>query len=212
MPPEARAATLLIPIEPPWDQRLARAAVRPLRATAVTPNQVTTLSLAMGLLAALLYAKSGFAAHLGAVCFVLSFWLDHVDGELARTTGRMTLFGHYYDLAADGAVLVALFVGIGIGLRDSALGPWSIGLGIAAGLGAAVIIVLRMQLEQRAGKAAVRQPNLLGFQIEDVMYLVGPITWLNLLPPFLVLAGIGAPLSALLVLWQCRRVPIERAR
>jgi phosphatidylglycerophosphate synthase len=212
MPPEARTATLLIPIEPPWDQRLARAAIRPLRATAVTPNQLTTLSLAIGLLAALLYAKGGFAAHLGAACFVLSFWLDHVDGELARVTGRTSGFGHHYDLAADGAVLVALFAGIGIGLRESALGSWSIGLGIVAGLGTAVIFVLRMQLERRAGKAAVRQPNLLGFEMEDVMYLVGPITWLGLLHSFLLLAGIGAPLFALLVLWQCRRVPIEQAR
>jgi archaetidylinositol phosphate synthase len=203
---EARSATLLTAINPPWDQRLARAAARPVGATPVTPNQVTTLSLVIGLLAALLYAQGGWAMHLGAVCFVLSFWLDHADGELARMTGRTSSFGHYYDLAAGGAVLVALFVGAGIGVREGALGAWSIGLGGAAGLGTAVTFVLRMQLERRAGKAAVRQPNLLGFELEDVMYLVAPITWLGLLQPFLVLAGIGAPLFALLVLWQCRRI------
>jgi hypothetical protein len=42
------------------------------------------------------------------------------------------------------------------------------------------------------------------------MYLLGPITWLGLLQPFLVLAGIGAFVFALLVLWQCRRVLLER--
>ena len=42
------------------------------------------------------------------------------------------------------------------------------------------------------------------------MYLLGPITWLGLLQPFLILAGIGAPLFALLVLWQCRGLLLER--
>jgi len=174
--------------------------------TPITPNQITTLSLAIGLLAAFLYARGGWAVHLGAACFVLSFWLDHADGEFARMTGRTSPFGHYYDLAAGGAVLVAVFVGIGIGTSDGALGAWSPGLGAGAGLATAAIFVLRMELERRAGKAAVRQPNLLGIELEDLMYLLGPITWLGLLQPFLLLAGIGTPLFALLVLWECRRL------
>ena len=85
--------TRLKSVDPPWDQRLARVAMRPLVASAVTPNQITSLSLAVGLLAALLYARGGWAADLGAACFVLSFWLDHADGELARVTGRSTRRG-----------------------------------------------------------------------------------------------------------------------
>jgi phosphatidylglycerophosphate synthase len=210
VPPAGRAIPLLIPIDPPWDQRLARALTRPLIATPITPNQITTLSLGVGLLAALLYAQGGWAAHVGAACFVLSFWLDHADGELARMTGRTSSFGHYYDLAAGGAVLVALFVGIGVGARHGTLGAWSIGLGVAAGIATAVIFVLRMELERRAGKTATRQPNLLGFEMEDVMYLVGPVTWLHLLWPFLLLAGIGTPVFALFVLWQGRRLRLEQ--
>jgi phosphatidylglycerophosphate synthase len=212
VPPEIRTVPRPLSISPPWDQRLARVLIQPLAPTRVSPNQITTLSLAIGLLAALLYAQGGSAVHLGAACFVLSFWLDHADGELARMTGRTSSFGHYYDLAAGGAVLVALFIGMGIGARQGALGASSIGLGIAAGLATALIFLLRMDLERRAGKAAVRQPNLLGFEMEDLMYLVGPVTWLGLLQPFLVLAGVGAPLFALFVLWQCRRVLIERPR
>jgi phosphatidylglycerophosphate synthase len=191
-------------ISPPWDQRLAHLLMQPLAATRITPNQITTLSLALGLLAAALYAAGGAVVHLGGACFVLAFLLDHADGELARMTGRTSAFGHYYDLVAGGAVLVALFVGIGIGLQDGALGAWPLALGIAAALATAATIALRLELERRAGKDATRQPNMLGFEIEDLMYLVGPITWLGLLEPFLVLAGIGAPLFALFVLWQGR--------
>jgi hypothetical protein len=42
------------------------------------------------------------------------------------------------------------------------------------------------------------------------MYLLGPLTWAGLLQPFLVLAAIGAPLFALLVLWQGRGVLLEQ--
>jgi phosphatidylglycerophosphate synthase len=197
-------------ISPPWDQRLARLLTRPLAATRVTPNQITTLSLALGLLAAWLYGAGGAGVHLGGACFMVAFLLDHADGELARMTGRTSAFGHYYDLAAGGAVLIALFVGIGIGLQDAAPGAWPLGLGIAAGLATAAIFALRLELERRAGKDATRQPNLLGCEIEDVMYLVGPVTWLGLLEPLLVLAGIGAPLFALFVLWQGRGVLLEQ--
>lgn len=70
----------------------------------------------------------------------------------------------------------------------------------------ATIFVLRPELERRAGSGAVRQPSLSGLELEGLMYLLGPITWFGLLQPFLLLAGIGAPLFALLVLWECRRL------
>jgi archaetidylinositol phosphate synthase len=210
VPPEIRLTRRLAAITPPWDQRLAQALMRPLVAARVTPNQVTTFSLAVGVLAACLFASGGVAVHVGAACFMFSFWLDHADGELARSTGRTSPFGHYYDLAAGGAVLIALFIGIGIGLHNDGLGAWPIVLGISTGLATAVTFVLRMELERRAGKAATRQPNLLGFEVEDVMYLIGPITWLGLLWPLLVLAGIGAPVFALFVLWQGRGVLLEQ--
>ena len=40
----------------PFDQRLARVLVRPFRRTPITPNQLTTLSLAAGLVSAALFA------------------------------------------------------------------------------------------------------------------------------------------------------------
>ena len=106
-------------VDPLWDQRLARVAMRPLVSSRATPNQITTLSLALGLLGALLYAQGNWAMHLGAAGFVPSFWLDHADGELARMTGRSSPFGHYHDVAAGGCVLVAVLVGIGIGTSDA---------------------------------------------------------------------------------------------
>jgi archaetidylinositol phosphate synthase len=205
VPPEIRLAARLAPIDPPWDQRLARALVRPLRHSRVTPNGITTLTLVMGLLGAWLYTRGGGAAHVGGVLFMLACLLDHADGELARMTGRTSTFGHYYDLLADALVLTALFLGIGAGLSVGEAGERALRLGVLAGGATGLIVLLRLELERRAGRSATRQPNLLGFELQDVMYLVGPITWLGGLEPFLTLAAIGAPLYALVVLWTLGR-------
>jgi archaetidylinositol phosphate synthase len=195
----------LAPIDPPWDQRLARLLVRPLRHSRVTPNAITTLALALGLSAAWLFAQGGGAAHLGALLFVFACLVDHADGELARLTGQSSTFGHYYDLIADALVLSATFVGIGAGLGAGAPGPAALNLGLLAGCAALLIVLLRLELERRLGKAATRQPNVLGFELQDLMYLLGPVTWLGGLEGFLMLAAIGAPLYALVVLWSFGR-------
>ena len=195
----------LAPIDPPWDQRLARVLVRPLRHSGVTPNAITTLSLVLGLLGAGFYALDGSAAHAGGVLFMLACLCDHADGELARMTDRTSAFGHYYDLIADALVLTALFLGIGAGLSGDEPGDGASRLGLVASGATGLIVLLRLELERRAGRSATCQPNLLGFELQDVMYLVGPVTWLGWLEPFLLLAAIGAPLYALGVLWSLGR-------
>ena len=192
-------------IEPPWDQRLARFMVGPLRQSAITPNVITTLTMVFGLLGAWLLARAGAGANLGAALVMIALLLDHADGELARLTGRTSTFGHYYDLIADALVTSALFVGIGFGLNASGFGGSAARLGVIAGAGVALAILFRMELERRAGKIAVRQPSLLGFEAQDLLYLVGPVTWFGGLETFLMLAAIGAPLYALGELWGLGR-------
>lgn len=192
-------------IEPPWDQRLARLLVGPLRHSRVTPNAITTLTLILGLLAAWLLAQGGAASHFGATLFVLACLLDHADGELARLTGRTSTFGHYYDLIADALVMTALFVGIGVGLSAGMYGAATVSLGLIAGGAVALAVLLRLEIERRAGKGATRQPNLFGFEAQDLLYLVGPVTWLDGLEAFLFLAAIGAPIYALSALWSLGR-------
>lgn len=187
----------------PWDIRLARLLIRPLKHTRVSPNHLTTLGLIAGLAAAALYASSNStAADWGAVLFILAILLDHADGELARLVGETSWFGHCYDQFAGAVTYIALFIGIGVGLSGSSLAGWAVPLGVAAGVGISAIFALRFEMERQQGKELTKQPGFAGFEIEDIMYLVGPITWLNGLQSFLIAAGIGAPLFALWVLWQ----------
>ncbi len=118
---------------PPYDQRLARILVRPLARLAVSPNQVTTATLALALAGAGLIGLGPPAQHWGAGLFVLARFLDHFDGELARLTGRDSRFGYYYDYVVGALSYAALFLAIGVG-QTAVLGWWALLLG---GLGAA---------------------------------------------------------------------------
>lgn len=189
--------------ETAYDQRLARFLMKPLARTPVTPNQITTFGLVTGLVAAMLLASGSAAlADLGALLFMLAVLTDHADGELARMTGRTSAFGHHYDNVAAFTTYVSMFVGLGLGLRGGSLGGMAGWVGLAAGISVAVIFSTRVLVEQRHGKAAVRQSVHGGFEIEDVLYVVGPVTWIGWREPFLIAAGVGAPLFLIWVLYR----------
>lgn len=193
------------------DQRIARRVAALLARTPASPNGVTTASIGVGLAAALLLARGDAWIHLGAALFMVAVWMDHVDGELARQTGRTSTFGHYFDHVAAMTNYVSGFVGAGYGLRYGALGDWGPILGISAGLAVAAIMSVRLHMEVRDGRDSVRQTVRSGFEIEDTLYVLAPITWLGLLQYFIVAAGIGAPVFLLYVIREslraARRVP-----
>lgn len=189
--------SLTIQNDKPWDARLAYLLIYPLRNTFVTPNHLTTIRLLFGIFAAAGLATGNyFWTNLGALCFVISNFLDHSDGELARLTGNMSRKGHYYDLASDAIVNILLFVGIGIGLMNSKLGVFALPMGFIAGISVAGIFHMRNEIEKQIGKDDARQPNFAGIEAEDVLYLLPVITLTGWLQPFLILAILGAPAFA----------------
>jgi len=198
----------------PWDSRIAAQLVRPLHATRLHPNHLTTLGLVTGLSAAALYARGGTAASVGGVLLIATMVIDHADGELARATGKTSSFGHAYDRIVDLVVKLSTFLGMGIGLRGGPLGRWSIVLGGAAGLALLAIFNARSALARRRPAAeAFHQPSFAGFEIEDILYLIAPVTWLGGLSWFVVAAGIGAPLFAAWSGWLLwRAIAADRAR
>ena len=184
----------------PWDQRIARLLVPSLIPLNITPNQVTTASLFLGLGAGILYATG--TPNLGAVLFVFSSLLDHADGDLARTTKTATRFGHYYDHIAGAICYVSLFIGIGVSLRNGELGVWCIAMGGVAGIAVSGIFTMRLVMAVEHGDEFLTQPCFAGFEIEDVLYLVAPITWFGGLLYFLVAASVGTPIFGVWQIWK----------
>jgi len=209
--PESPLLSHSVPVtQRPWDARLARRLVTPLKDSRATPNHLTTVRLAVGLAAAAAFLPGTYGwTNIGALLMVLSNFLDHTDGELARISGKTSRIGHIYDLTSDAVVTILLFLAIGIGVATrvgSVLQVQPAVLGLVAGSAVALIFFLRMRIEALAGKAASKQASLAGFETEDVLYLLPLVTIFNGLTPFLMAASIGAPLFAVWVVIDYRRV------
>ena len=205
------------PDEPPlpstWDARLARHLVRPLKDTRVTPNHLTTLRLIIGLAGIACIAQGSYCwTNFGALLVVISNFVDHTDGELARISGKSSKIGHFYDLASDALITVLLFVSFGMAVAAQGAGDGlgSVWRGTVAGLAVALIFFLRMRIESRVGKSGTKQASAGGFETEDVLYLLPLVTLADGIEPFLTAASIGAPLFAVLVIidyWRVMRRP-----
>jgi phosphatidylglycerophosphate synthase len=77
----------------------------------LTPNMITTISIIFGILAAYLIMQDNF--FLAGLCILIAYYLDCVDGKLARKYNMITKFGDYYDHFGDAfkfiIVICALF-------------------------------------------------------------------------------------------------------
>lgn len=127
---------------------LARRIVRPLAVygtwaavrLGMSADQVTAAALATALAAAVgvgLGTPTGFVA--GALLALLSFWLDRVDGQVARWRGTASLDGVYFDYLMHHAANLALGFALGHGLaRRTGRPEWSVA-GFAIALGWALL-------------------------------------------------------------------------
>ena len=58
-------------------------------------------------------------SNVGALLLMVSNFLDHTDGELARISGKATRIGHLYDLVSDAMVTILLFIAMGVNTTGS---------------------------------------------------------------------------------------------
>ena len=105
----------------PYSKYMARWAAR----RGWTPNGVTTISVAVGFLAAAGFATGerwGMIA--GALLLQLAFTLDCVDGQLARYTRTFTKLGAWLDSIFDRTKEYAVFAGLAIGASQTGDDVW----------------------------------------------------------------------------------------
>jgi hypothetical protein len=96
--------------------------------TPLTPNAVTLLATAVGLVGAGAFAVGGYLAGIiGAVLFQLSAILDCCDGEVARIKFLESPVGEKLDLILDNVVHIALFAGMawGVSVGNGGCGGWT---------------------------------------------------------------------------------------
>ncbi len=95
-----------------YSRYVARAAAR----MRFTPNQITVLSMLVGVLAALGFAKGErWSLIAGAALLQVAFMLDCVDGQLARYTRNFSRFGAWLDSVFDRGKEFLVYAGLAIG-------------------------------------------------------------------------------------------------
>ncbi len=136
--------------------RIARA----LAPTGATPDQVTVLSLVLGLIAGHLFVYPSRRLNaLGVVLFVVSDIFDSADGQLARMRGTSTRLGRILDGVSDNLRFINLYVHLLIRVLLAGVGWEAVPLAIAAGFShsfqsAAVDFIRQVYLYLAAGKGS----------------------------------------------------------
>ena len=182
-----------------WTHLLARPLVRPMIGTRIRPNHLTVLRFLTAVAACVCFAWGSRAGMIwGGAIWLVSAFLDRVDGELARMGNLMSESGHLLDFYSDVAANTLFFVSIGFGLRDSWLGHWAILLGLISGLSLLLCGLFSEFLERRSPPDTRAYAGRWGFDPDDAMYLMGPLAWLGWLSPILLGASVGATAVAIL--------------
>lgn len=136
---EYRASLKMREVEEVFDlyfyRPLAFAFVKAIYSTSITPNQLTVVSMTLGVIAGVLFGiGSAPMVATAGVLLILYDILDCSDGQLARLKHNGTRIGRILDGAADYIVNAAVYLGIGIGFASVSGNPvlWWVLLLLAA--------------------------------------------------------------------------------
>jgi phosphatidylglycerophosphate synthase len=190
------------------ERRISLALTRYLVRTSVTPNAVTLVCVAIGLVAAPFFLSSAPAFQLvGALLFLLHSILDGCDGEIARLKFLESRGGAALDFWGDNTVHVAVFGCMAVGWSLSAHSAWPLAVGaiaIASTLFAASIVAphLVSRSAPPPRSAGARMADALANR--DFIYLIVVLAVFGKAAWFIIFVAVGTPIFALVRIWADR--------
>ena len=179
--------------------------------TSFTPNQITFLSLFIGLAAALCFFLGGHKMGIaGSVLLLVSAWVDCTDGEVARLKFMTSEWGAKLDIISDNIVHCSVFFAIGMGLYFSTGESIFKYLGMLAVLGTLMAFMLlsktilgkkadatkKLSLESCNKKISDQLAN------RDFIYLLFVLALFDRLDAFILLTAAGSNFFAIYLVCQ----------
>jgi phosphatidylglycerophosphate synthase len=205
-PADARRAERLLygslgsPIDTPLDtvvhRRLSRPFTRLAIALGLSANQVSVLSLLVGLLAvAGFWHATPWSGLAGLVLYAAAVVLDHSDGEVARLTLSESRLGEWLDLTSDTVIHALLVVAMGA-TAQRATGRAGVGLGLLAATGVVVSAIVAKTSSRTAGGTVGGVLDALGnrdgFYAMLVLFLLTLASAPSRLPLLMILVAAGS--------------------
>ncbi len=184
--------------------------------TSLTPNQMSLISIFVGLVGALLMSWPGRSWPVcGALLFLLHSILDGCDGELARIKFMESRAGGLMDFWGDNVVHAAVFIGIARHWSAIEPGLWPqvlAGLATAGSLASAALVYWETMRSKDAVEpqftsvVSDHQASSLSrvadaLSRRDFIYLVVILAILEKLEWFLVASALGAPAFLGVLVW-----------
>ena len=99
-------------------EEVVSAGVKPFTDAGITPNTVTVLGLLISFASAWCYyrwASSPILLPIAGTLLLLSGLFDAIDGVIARTTGKVTTFGGFFDSVSDRYADALVLAGVTLG-------------------------------------------------------------------------------------------------
>jgi len=199
------------------NKRLSFFLTKWLISTSITPNQLTIISIFMGLLSAFLLSFSTHWANIfGAMVFQLCIIVDDSDGHIARLKFQQSRRGVLLDRCGDLAVDTSIFLGIAVGSYRKTGQSHFLWLGFLMALGIFLTffptfweeLIGRKESQSLAGEGNDSQKSIIAeFTDRDWSYLIILFAFLDRLEWFLWMAALGAVLFGLTIFFLRLRPP-----
>ncbi|MBI3797749.1 MAG: CDP-alcohol phosphatidyltransferase family protein [Deltaproteobacteria bacterium] len=209
---------LLLSLENPRDgqvdahfnRKLSRPLTRWLVRTPLSPNQITVLACAVGLLGALCFVPGGYwGPVLGALLLQFAVVLDCCDGEVARVKFMESPLGDWLDIVCDTVVSIAIFLGLGVAVwRNGAVNHALVlaGVLVLGGVLAFPLVTLAEKTEELGNRRNGWEDGLIkkllaSLTTRDFSVLIVASAVTGQLGWFLWGAAIGAQVFCLFLAW-----------
>jgi phosphatidylglycerophosphate synthase len=190
---------------------ISRQLTRVLLKTSLTPNQITFLSLLIGLGSAwCFYQGTFFSGITGALLLLVSAWVDCTDGEIARLKFMETSWGARFDIYCDNIVHFSVFFSIGMGLFFATGNSLYILYGGLAVFGSLVAFMILsgaiVKKKQAAGQGKTSETNLTDqLANRDFIYFLLVMACIERLDIFILLTAVGSNIFAIYLMYKRNR-------
>jgi len=141
--------------------------------TPVTPNQVTIISLILGIVSAVFFSHGAHTCTIIAgVFYFISTVFDQCDGEVARFKHMESDFGRIFDIIVDSIVNAAIVIGITIAIYKTNGSGLTIVTGLLAMIGIVISLLLTTYFSSESKKDTVAKEMLDKLNNKDFFYII----------------------------------------